>query len=189
MSNRVITADLLDTPITYEDMQRIGIGPGSAGFIVFDETADMVAVAAGVSRFLATESCGQCTPCKQDGLTIAEQLARIGHNEANTEDFDLVAHRLQTVTDGARCFLATQQQVTVESILEAFADEFAAHREHKANPVEPTLVAELLAISGSEAVSDEHHGAKQPDWSFDQTWNGEVPADRYRDQLLDDQLG
>ena len=45
-----------------------------AGFIVFDDADDLVAVAAGVSRFLAVESCGQCTPCKQDGLEIAEIL-------------------------------------------------------------------------------------------------------------------
>lgn len=189
VSNRVITADLLDTPITYEDMQSLGIGPGSAGFMVFDETADMVAVAAGVSRFLATESCGQCTPCKLDGLSIAERLVRIGNNEATPEDFDSVSHRLRTVADGARCFLATQHQVTVESIMEAFADEFAAHREQVANPITATLVAELLALAGSEAVWDEHHLEKQPDWSYDEIWNGESPADRYRDHLLDDHLG
>jgi len=188
VSNRVITADLLDTPITYEDMQPRGIGPGSGGFIVFDDTTDMVAVASGVARFLSIESCGQCTPCKQDGLTIAARLVRIGHNDATTADFDSVTKRLRTVADGARCFLATQQQVTVESIIEAFADEFTAHRERNAAPVEPTLIAELTAISGSEAMWDEHHLAKQPDWSFDHAWNGEAPADRYRDHLLDDQL-
>ncbi len=188
VSNRVITADQLDTPITYEDMQPLGIGPGSGGFIVFDDTADMVAVACGVARFLATESCGQCTPCKQDGLTIAERLVRIGHNDATPQDFDILTKRLRTVADGARCFLATQQQVTVESIIEAFADEFTAHREHAAPRVEPTLIAELVAISGSEAMWDEHHLAKQPDWSFDSVWNGEAPADRYRDHVLDDQL-
>jgi NADH-quinone oxidoreductase subunit F len=189
VSNRVITTDLLDTPITYEDMQRTGIGPGSAGFVVFDDTADMVAVASGVSRFLAIESCSQCTPCKQDGMNIAERLVRIGHNEAKTDDIDEVAHRLSTVADGARCFLASQEQVTVESIIEAFADEFDAHRDGTADPTEPTLVAELLAFSGSEAVWDEHHLAKQPDWTFDEVWSGDVPADRYRDLLLHDQLG
>ena len=34
------------------------------------------AIAAGVARFLAVESCGQCEPCKSDGLLIADQLNR-----------------------------------------------------------------------------------------------------------------
>ena len=54
----------LDTPLTYEDMKGIGSALGSASFIVLDDTTDVAAVAAGVARFLAVESCGQCTPCK-----------------------------------------------------------------------------------------------------------------------------
>ena len=33
--------------------------------------------AAGVARFLAVESCGQCTPCKADGLALADALDRL----------------------------------------------------------------------------------------------------------------
>ena len=36
-------------------MQEAGTGLGTGGFIVFDETVDLVAVAQGVSRFLAIE--------------------------------------------------------------------------------------------------------------------------------------
>ena len=39
-------------------------GSGACGFIVYDDTADMVAVARMVSRFLYVESCGQCPACK-----------------------------------------------------------------------------------------------------------------------------
>ena len=55
---------------------RRGSGLGSAGFIVFDDTTEPAAIAAGVARFLAVESCGQCEPCKTDGLLIADQLNR-----------------------------------------------------------------------------------------------------------------
>ena len=72
---RSSTPARLDTPLTYEDMEAAGSGLGACGFIVFDDADDMVAVAAGVARFLAVESCGQCTPCKQDGLAIAAILA------------------------------------------------------------------------------------------------------------------
>jgi NADH-quinone oxidoreductase subunit F len=45
VANGVITADNLDVPATYEDLAAIGSGLGFAGFIVYDDTADMVAVA------------------------------------------------------------------------------------------------------------------------------------------------
>src|SRR5205823_3710446 len=75
VSNRFIDGtEHLDTPVSYEALAAIGSGLGSAGFIVFDDADDLVAVAAGVARFLAVESCGQCSPCKLDGLRIAELL-------------------------------------------------------------------------------------------------------------------
>ena len=183
VSNKVITAELLDTPITYEDMRSLGVGPGSAGFIVFDDRADMVGVAAGVARFLATESCGQCTPCKQDGEAIAVSLGSLAANRALTEDVNLVDRRLQTVATGARCFLASQQQVAVGSIVDAFPDEFIAHLGKSVDAVTPALIVELLAVSEAGATWDDRHRAKQPDWSFDTDWNGQSPADRFRDQL------
>jgi len=185
VSNKVITADLLDTPLTYEAMQPLGIGPGSGGFIVFDDTADMVAVAAGVARFLAIESCGQCSPCKQDGLTIADRLAALAANDASEDDLALIIERLASVADGARCFLASQQQTTALSIIEAFPDELAAHVAKTAPSVPPALIAELASIDDEVAVWDERHRDKQPDWTYDATWAGRTPADRYRDHLLE----
>ena len=71
----IITADQLDTPASWEGMQAIGSGLGAAAFIVLDDATDIASVGASVSRFLAVESCGQCTPCKQDGLLITDALA------------------------------------------------------------------------------------------------------------------
>ncbi len=101
--------------------------PGSAGFIVFDDETDMTAVAAGVARFLAVESCGQCSPCKLDGITLSDSLARLGSSAGRSHDLGVVRHRLTTVADRSRCFLATQQQVVVGSIVKHFAAEFEAH--------------------------------------------------------------
>ena len=74
VANALVPAAQFDTPISYEAMAAIGTGLGTGGFIVFDDSTDLVAVAQGVARFLGVESCGQCTPCKQDGLRVAELL-------------------------------------------------------------------------------------------------------------------
>ena len=127
VSNRIITADQLDTPVSYEGLAGIGSGLGSAGFMVLDDKDDPVAFVAGVSRFLAVESCGQCTPCKLGGLALSELLARLCRNDVGPREMDLIGERVATVADGARCYLATQQEVVVGSLLERFAADVDAH--------------------------------------------------------------
>lgn len=178
----IITGDDLETPVTYEALAAIGSGLGSAGFIVFDDTVDMVAVAAGASRFLAIESCGQCLPCKLDGLAVSGELDKMAESEARTRDHENLTRRLAVVGDRARCFLATQQQVLISSILEKFPDDVEAHLSGAASAVEPELIAEVLDIRGGRVYLDERHRQKQPDWSYNKTDSGTVPVDLYTSQ-------
>ena len=66
--------------------RRLGSGLGAAGFVVYDDTADMVAVAAELTRFLAVESCGQCPPCKRGSMELTEILTRIAHGGGSDGD-------------------------------------------------------------------------------------------------------
>ena len=59
------------------------------------------------------------------------------------------------MADEARCYLASQHQVVVGSILERFGSEVDAHANGSARSAEPALVAELVDIQGDEAVVDE----------------------------------
>ncbi len=173
----IVGADL-DTPVSYEALSAIGSGLGSAGFMVFDDADDLVAVTAGASRFLAVESCGQCTPCKLDGLRIAELLAATTRGAATTHDLDELRSRIAKVADGARCSLATQQQVLSGSLLDLFPEDVEAHLEKRARSDAPRQIAELVAIDAGVARSDERHAAKQPDWTYDAVDSGKSPAER-----------
>jgi hypothetical protein len=136
-------------------------------------------VAAGVSRFLAIESCGQCTPCKQDGLQLAELMDKVCHSDAGDHDLATIEKRVDTVIQGARCYLATQHQTVLASLLERFPDDVRAHLDGTAEAVEPELIAELVDIAGDRASWDERHREKQPDWSYDAEPSGKVPAERF----------
>ena len=190
VSNGLIPAAQLDTPLSYEALAAIGSGLGSAGFVVYDDTDDLVAVVAGVSRFLAVESCGQCTPCKQGGLALSERLDRLSRSAADERDMVAIRERVDTVADGARCYLASQQEVVVSSLLSCFPDQVEAHLTGTAPGVEPALIAELVTITDGVATVDERHHDKQPDWTYDATYSGQAPADRLDDhrarQVLDE---
>jgi NADH-quinone oxidoreductase subunit F len=188
VANPVILGDQLDLAVSHEGMRSAGCGLGSAGFIVFAQPTDMVAVAAGIARFLSVESCGQCTPCKTDGTELSTLLRRLARSEATATDLETIERRIRTVDYGARCYLAVQQATVLDSILERFRDEFTAHVTGQAPPAEPAVVAELFDIRDGAAVVDERHLDKQPDWSFGRTSSGTAPAeqkDRYRTRVPD----
>jgi hypothetical protein len=182
VANPIVPETAFDTPLTYEDMAEIGSGLGAAGFLVFDDATDMVEIAHGVSRFLAVESCGQCTPCKQDGLAIAELLDRVRTSDTDASTMEDIQDHLRTVTDSARCFLAHQHQRVVSSIIVEFPDAFARDA---ARPVGDAgsnasegLIASIRAIDDGEAVLDESQRTKQPDWTHDPIDSGKAPAER-----------
>ncbi len=67
----------------------------------------------------------------------------------------------------------------IESILAVFGDELAAHIGGAAAPCAPRLIAELVDVGPQGAVLDEHHLAKQPDWTYNAVDSKQAPADRY----------
>ena len=175
----IIPGSLLDTPVTYEDLAAIGSGLGSGAFIVFDDTVDMTSVAAGAARFLAVESCGQCSPCKLDGENLTERLIKVAESEATEFDMGVIRKRIGTVADRSRCYLATQQQVLLDSLLKHFPEEFQGHVTNSLDPVGIELIAELLDVRGGRAYLDERHRQKQYDWSYNKTDSGTVPVERF----------
>ena len=189
VSSAIVPASRLDTPLTYEAMAAIGSSLGSAGFWVLDELVDPVAAVAGVSRFLATESCGQCSPCKLDGLVLADLLERLAMSNCTDADVARIRKRVGTVANGARCSLASQQQVMIESLFTHFASEVEAHAVGAAPAAHATVVAELLDVSEGDVRIDMHHAQKQPDWSYDATWNGETPVERFIDHRAQKKFG
>ncbi len=134
VSNPVLRADAFDTPLTYETFAARGTGLGAAGFAVYDDSVNMALVAHELSRFLAVESCGQCPPCKQGALSITADLAAITNGAAGDDVLGEIAVLLRSVTDANRCFLGTEEQLVVSSILREFPEDVAAFLEHR-----PTL--------------------------------------------------
>jgi NADH-quinone oxidoreductase subunit F len=177
VANPVILGSQLDAPVSHEGMRSIGCGLGSAGFIVFADHTDMVAVAAGVARFLAVESCGQCTPCKTDGEELATLLVRLARSTATICDLGNIERRIHTVDYGARCYLAIQQATVLGSIFNRFGDEFRAHLHRELPPAEPVLISELLDLRDGTAIVDARHRLKQPDWSYSSRTSGSTPVD------------
>ena len=169
VANPVVPASRTDVPLSYEDFAAIGSGMGACGFIVYDDTADMVGVARELSRFLYVESCGQCPACKFGSGEITAYLERIERGEGTQRDIDVVVARLGTVTDGARCYLAEEEQLMVGSVLREFAEEFAYHLEYSWPHEREYTVPLIVDMDGDGGVVyHERHRDKRPDWTYPQ---------------------
>jgi NADH:ubiquinone oxidoreductase subunit F (NADH-binding) len=168
VANPVVTAADLDTPVSYEGFASIGSGMGAAGFIVYDDTTCMVDAAYRLSRFLSIESCGQCPPCKLGSSAITEHLERIETGNGNESDLDAISGWLHRVTDGNRCYLAVEERDLVNSVLQAFPDEFVEHIELRRCPRPRRLpIPKLIDLEGGVAAYDETFWLKRPDWTYD----------------------
>jgi NADH:ubiquinone oxidoreductase subunit F (NADH-binding) len=167
VSNPVIVADDLAVPVSYEGLEAIGSGLGSAGFIVYDDSTCMVEVAAMLSRFLAVESCGQCPPCKLGTGAITAALDRIAGGTGGDRDLDIIGERLRVVTDGNRCYLPVEEQRLVSSLLRAFPEDFAAHIETGQCPhPRPLPIPKVVDITDGEVTYDERQARKRADWTY-----------------------
>ena len=169
VSNPVLTSQALSTPVSYEHLADAGGGLGSAGFIVFDDRRNMVDVAYQVSRFLHIESCGQCNPCKTGTLDITAALEHLvtGTGSQNNA-IATIQRRMQTVTDASRCYLPTQEQQVVTSLLQRFPDDLAARLERVGGDADLVL-PKLVDIDNGIAQIDPTAKYKRPDWTYSQT--------------------
>ena len=167
VANAVVTAEHLEVPLTYEGFAAIGSGMGAAGFIVYDDTACMVAAAHRLSHFLAVESCGQCPPCKLGSGAITDHLDRIERGVGSDDDLAGIHQWLQRVTDGSRCFLATEEQLMVSSILRAFPEEFVEHLEGgRCSRPGQRPMPKIVDLDGGVATYDEAYWRKRRDWTY-----------------------
>jgi NADH:ubiquinone oxidoreductase subunit F (NADH-binding) len=164
-SNAVLTADELDVGVGYEGLAAAGSGLGSAGFIVYDDTRSMLAVARMVSRFLYVESCGQCRACKQGCGEVTRHLDTMATGQGEIGDVDVIARRLRIVTDQNRCFLGEQEQRVVSSLLRTFPEDFVAELEHPGH-LEPLPVPKIVDLRDGVATYDDTIMRKRPDWTY-----------------------
>ena len=127
----------------------------------------MVSVAREYSRFLSVESCGQCPPCKQGSLAITEHLTSIEEGAGRDDDLAALAALLRTVTDANRCYLGTEEQQVVSSLLRAFPEDFAAHLEGRPSHGRAVLVPLVTDIGDDGTVIyATRHARKRADWTY-----------------------
>ena len=133
-SGGCIPASLIDTPVTYEDINKTGAIVGSGGMIVMDEDTCMVDMAKFFLEFTVDESCGKCTPCRVGTKRLLELLDKITKGNGTLEDLDRMEELCHYIKQNSLCGLGQTAPNPVLATLKFFRDEYVAHVTDKVCP-------------------------------------------------------
>ena len=130
-SGGCIPESLLDLPVDYESLARVGSIMGSGGMLVMDERTCMVNMARFFLDFAQNESCGQCTLCKLGTRQMFEILDDITRGEGRPHDVEVLLELAEAVTAGSICGLGQTVPNPVLSTIKYFREEYEEHIHEK----------------------------------------------------------
>src|SRR5712691_914119 len=123
----LLLPDQLDTPASFDAIQKAGSLLGSAGLIVLDDTVCMVWLAMNLLHFYRHESCGKCTPCREGCDWLYKLLQRLERGEGREKDLDLLFGVSNNIVGKTLCAFGDAAATPVLSTMKLFRAEYEAH--------------------------------------------------------------
>jgi len=122
----VVPGDLmLTTNMDYDSISKnAGSMLGSGAVIVMNETTDMVQALRRISRFYYSESCGQCTPCREGTGWLYRMLTRIVEGKGLPEDISKLEDVAGKIAGRTICALGDAAAMPVQSFVKHYRHEF-----------------------------------------------------------------
>ena len=121
---------MMQTNMDYDSIAKSGTFLGSGGLIVIDDSACMVEALRRISRFYYSESCGQCTPCREGTGWLYRMLTRIVEGKGAMADLNRLDDVASKIEGRTICALGDAAAVPVRSFLKHFRHEFEYYIEH-----------------------------------------------------------
>ena len=121
---------MLKLNMDYDSLKAAGSAIGSAAVIVMDETTCMVKALERLSRFYMSESCGQCTPCREGTGWLNRTLKRILAGQGRREDVNLLVDVANRIEGHTICALGDAAAWPVQSFVKHFRHEFEYMVDH-----------------------------------------------------------
>ncbi|MDH5392221.1 MAG: NADH-quinone oxidoreductase subunit NuoF [Gammaproteobacteria bacterium] len=133
----VVPAELMmQANMDYDSITKVtGSMLGSGAVIVMDDSTDMVKALHRLSRFYYSESCGQCTPCREGTGWLYRMLTRIVEGKGLPEDLDKLDDVASKIEGRTICALGDAAAMPVRSFVKHFRHEFEYYIEHKRSMV------------------------------------------------------
>ncbi len=121
---------MMGANMDYDSISKAGSMLGSGAVIVMDETTCMVQVLRRISRFYFSESCGQCTPCREGTGWLYRMLCRIIDGKGSQADIDKLDDVASKIGGRTICALGDAAAMPVQSFIKHYRQEFVYFIEH-----------------------------------------------------------
>jgi NADH-quinone oxidoreductase subunit F len=116
---------MMQVNMDYDSIAKAGTFLGSGGMIVMDDSTCMVKALRRISRFYYSESCGQCTPCREGTGWLYRMLNRIVEGKGTLEDLKRLDDVASKIEGRTICALGDAAAMPVRSFLKHFRQEAA----------------------------------------------------------------
>jgi NADH-quinone oxidoreductase subunit F len=130
LSMGALTADELDMKMDFNDPRRFGLlGLGTAAAVVIDQETDIRVVLRNIARFYASESCGQCTQCREGTSWMNKIATRMALGAGREADLDLLletSRNMGMMPGLSICGLADGATFAIETVVKKFRGELEA---------------------------------------------------------------
>ncbi|CAN5756477.1 hypothetical protein BH20CHL3_BH20CHL3_00670 [soil metagenome] len=120
-----LTDQHLDIPVDFDSLGDVGGMLGSGGWVIFDESVNVVDFARYLTAFNRYESCSKCVPCRLGNPALVEILDRIRFGRGTMDDLTLIQRTSKHIIELSLCGLGQVAPVPLLGMMEHFPDEFA----------------------------------------------------------------
>ena len=115
---------VLDTPLDYASLRKLGSDVGSGSVIVIDETISMDWVIKKTIDFFKHESCGKCTPCREGNYWMSHLTRQIHSGEKTEEQIQLLYDVASNIQGKCLCALGEFSVMGVLTSIDRFPEDF-----------------------------------------------------------------
>src|SRR5690348_14009112 len=127
----VLPAELmLGCTMDFDSLKNAGSMLGSGAVVVMDETTCMVRMLERIARFYYSESCGQCTPCREGTGWMYRVIKRIEDGQGRQEDLDMLVDVSKKIEGHTICAFGDAAAWPVQSFIKHYRQEFQYHIDH-----------------------------------------------------------
>jgi NADH:ubiquinone oxidoreductase subunit F (NADH-binding) len=114
----IIPFSMIETPLAFETTL------GSGALTVFDKSRDVLDFVLRTIEFLAEESCGKCTPCREGSEVMLEILERLASGDGQQEDIHTLEELSNIMAISSLCGLGQAAPTPVLDTLKYFRNDY-----------------------------------------------------------------
>ena len=127
-----LPAELVDTPLDFDVLAKLGAAIGAGGLFVMDEDTSMVSTSRFFLDFLANESCGKCVPCREGIRQMLRIFTRMSEGKGQEGDIEALEELCEVGAAASLCALGKTTSSPIRSALRYFRKEYEASIQQKA---------------------------------------------------------